>query len=56
MKSITSKASNHTVFSSTRDGNDAALVMQINFTELKSETIASQKVNASQSLKKVLVI
>ena len=34
MKSITCKASNNIVASSTRDRNDAAVVMQINFTEL----------------------
>ena len=52
MKSITCKASNDTITSSKRDRNesDAAVVMQINFTELKSE------INAPQSLKIVLVI
>ena len=33
MKSITCKASNGIVTSSKRDRNDAAVVMQINFTE-----------------------
>ena len=53
MKSITCKTSIDIVSSSTaRDRNDAAeIVMQINFTQLKSE------INASQSGKiKVLVI
>ena len=38
------------VTSSTRDRNDAAVLMQLNFTEFKSE------INASESLKKVLMI
>ena len=42
--------------SSTRVRNDAVIVMQINFTELKSEINASQRINASQSQKKVLVV
>ena len=56
MKSITCKGSNDIVTSSTRDRNDAAVVMQINFTELKSEIKATQRINALQCLKKVLVI
>ena len=46
MKYITCKTSKYIVTSSTRDRNDAAVVMQINFTELKSEINASQKINA----------
>ena len=52
MKSFSCKASNDIVPSSTRDRNDAAVVMQINFTLLKSEINASQRNNASQCLKK----
>ena len=55
-KSIACKASNDIVTISTRDRNDTAVVMQINFTELKSEIYASQRINASQCLKKILVI
>ena len=44
------KSLNDIVTSSTSYRNDAAVVMQINLTELKSE------INASQSLKKVLII
>ena len=55
MKSFTCKASNDIVIISKRDINEAAVVMQINFTELKSEINASQRINASQSQKKVLV-
>ena len=40
MKSITCKASNDTITSLKRDGNDAAVVMQINFAELKSDISA----------------
>ena len=36
MKSITCKASNDIVISSKRDRSEAAVVMQINITELKS--------------------
>ena len=46
LKSFRYKISNDIVISSKRDRNEAAVVMQINFTELKSE------INASQSLKK----
>ena len=46
MKSMTCKANNDIVTSSKRDRNDAAVVMQINFIELKSEINASQKINA----------
>ena len=49
VKSITCKAYIDIVTVSKRDRNDAGVVMQMNFTELKSE------INASQSLKKVLV-
>ena len=49
VKSITCKAYIDIVTGSKRDRNDAGVVMQMNFTELKSE------INASQSLKKVLV-
>ena len=52
MKSFSCKASNDIVPSSTRDRNDAAVVMQINFTLLKSVINASQRNNASQCLKK----
>ena len=45
MKSFTCKASNGIVTSSTCDRNEAAVVMQINFTELKSETNASRRIN-----------
>ena len=44
------KSLNDIVTSSTSYRKDAAVVMQINLTELKSE------INASQSLKKVLII
>ena len=37
MKSFACKASNDIVINSKRDKNEAAVVMQINFTELKSE-------------------
>ena len=50
MKSIKRKANNDIVTSSKRDRNDGEVVMQINFTELRSE------INASQSLNKVLLI
>ena len=58
MKSITCKASDGiiTIVQHVRDINDAAVVMQINFTLLKSEINGSQKNNASQCLKKELVI
>ena len=36
----------------TRDRNNAAVVMQKNFTELKSEINASQRIDASECLKK----
>ena len=39
------KASNDIVIKSKRDRNEAAVVMQINFTELKSEINASQRIN-----------
>ena len=53
MKSITCKASNDIVTSSTRDRNHPTIVMQINATEFnKSEINPSQSVNASQRLKK----
>ena len=54
MESITVKASNDIITSSTSDRNDAAVVMIINL--IKSQINASQKINASQSLKKVLAI
>ena len=47
--SITCKASRDIFTSSKRDRNDAAAVMQINFTELKSE------INASIKGEKVLI-
>ena len=56
MKSIARKANIDIVTSSKHDRNDAAVVMQIKSTELKSEINASQRIDASQSLKKVLVI
>ena len=46
MKSFTCKASNDIVIESKRDRNEAAVVMQINFTQLKSEINASQRINA----------
>ena len=45
MKSFTCKASNDIVISSKRDRNEAAAVMPINFTELKSEINVSQRIN-----------
>ena len=56
MKSIRCKASNDNVTCSTCDRNDAAVMMQINFTELKSEINASQSINVSQCLNKVVMI
>ena len=56
MKSITCKENTDIATSSKRDGNEAAIMIQINFTELKSKINASQRIKASQSLKKVLVI
>ena len=53
MKFITCKGNIDIVTSSTRDRNDVAVVMQLNFSKLKSEINASQRINASQSLKKV---
>ena len=61
MKSFTCITSNDVIIS-TRDRNDTAVLMHINFTELKSEIIASQinnasqRNNTSQSLTNVLVI
>ena len=52
IKYITCKANIDIVTSSKRDRNYAADVMQINFTELKSEIDASQRINASRNLKK----
>ena len=46
MKSFTCKASNDIVISSKHDRNEAAVVMQVNFTELKPEINASQRNNA----------
>ena len=51
MKSITCKANTDIFTSSKRDKNEAAVVMQINFTKLKSKINASQRINASQSHK-----
>ena len=50
MKSFTCKASNDIVIKSKRDRNEAAVVIQINFTELKYEINASQRLNASQRI------
>ena len=50
MKSFTCITSNDIVIISTRDRNDTAVVMQISFTELKSEIIASQIKNTSQRI------
>ena len=50
MKSNTCKTNIDIVTSSKLDRNDDAIVIRINFSELKS------KINASQSLKKVSVI
>ena len=50
MESITVKAGNDIITSSTSDRIDAAVVMKINLTELKSE------IDASQNRKKVLAI
>ena len=47
MKSITCKANIDIVTSSKRDRNGAAVVMQKNFTELKSEICASQSLEKS---------
>ena len=47
MKSITCKTSNDIVTSSTRDRNDAAVVMQMNLTELKYEINTPKRINAS---------
>ena len=55
MKSFTCKASNDIVIKSKRNRNEVAVVIQINFTESRSEINASQRIKASQSLKKVLV-
>ena len=55
MKSITTQQVMDIVTSSTRDRNDTEVVMQINFVELKSEINTSQRINASQDLKKVLI-
>ena len=55
MKSITTQQVMDVSFLSTRDRNDTAVVMQINFVELKSEINTSQRINASQGLKKVLI-
>ena len=49
MKSITYKASNDIVTSLTRDRNDALVVIHINFTELKSEINASQRIKLKSS-------
>ena len=49
MKSITCKAS-VIVISSKCDRNEAAVVMQINFTESKFEINASERNNASQRI------
>ena len=45
MNSLTCKASNDIVIKSKPDRNEAAVVMQINFTELKSEINSSQRIN-----------
>ena len=45
MKSFTCKSSNDIVIKSKGDRNEAAIVMQINFTELKSEINASQRIS-----------
>ena len=50
MKAFTCKASNDIVISSKGDRNEAAVVMQLIFTELKSEINASQRNNASQRI------
>ena len=50
MKSFTCKASNNIVINSMRDRNEAAVVMQINFTELKSEINASERINTQQRI------
>ena len=50
MKSITCKANSDIVTTLKRDRNDTAVVMQINFTELKFESNASRRINASQSI------
>ena len=47
MKSITCNANIDIVTSSKRDRNGAAVVMQKNFTELKSEIYASQSLEKS---------
>ena len=50
IKSITCKVNIDIVTTSRRDRNNTAVVMQINFTELKFEINASQRINASQIL------
>ena len=50
MKSFTCKASNDIVIKSKRDRNEAAVVMQINFTELKFEINASRRINTRQRI------
>ena len=50
MKSFTCKASNDIVIKSKRDRNEDAVVIQINFTELKYEINPSQRITASQRI------
>ena len=50
MKSFSCKASNDIVICSKGDRNEAAVVMQITFTELKSDINASQRINVSQRI------
>ena len=51
VKYISCKTSIYIVTSSTRDRNDTAVVMQINFTELKTEINGLQRIYAWQCMK-----
>ena len=56
MKYTTYKANIDIVTSSSRDRSGNAVLMQINFAELNSVMNASQSINASQSLKKYILV